>query len=325
MRGVLIALAVLAALGLAAAGGGWVALDRALKAEGPTEDDRIVMLAPGSAANAIGRELEADGVIRSSLAFKIGLKLKGADQAVRAGEFEIPAGASVYDVIDILVSGQPVLHFVTVPEGVTTAAALRLIAEDPTLVGEITLEPGEGTLLPETYGHARGETRDGLIRRMMAAQSEALDRAWDARADDLPFNSKEEALILASIVEKETGVASERELVAAVFVNRLKKGMRLESDPTIIYGLTGGEPLGRGLRQSELRSDTPYNTYRIRGLPPTPIANPGLAAIEATLNPADSDVLFFVADGEGGHAFARTYEEHQRNVARWRQIERERR
>ncbi len=325
MRGVLIALAVLAALGLAAIGGGWVALDRALKADGPTEDDRIVMLAPGSSANAIGRELEADGVIRSSLAFKIGLKLKGADQAVRAGEFEIPAGASVYDVIDILVSGQPVLHFVTVPEGVTTAAALRLIAEDPTLVGEITLEPGEGTLLPETYGHARGETRDGLIRRMMAAQAEALDRAWDARADDLPFNSKEEALILASIVEKETGVASERELVAAVFVNRLKKGMRLESDPTIIYGLTGGEPLGRGLRQSELRSDTPYNTYRIRGLPPTPIANPGLAAIEATLNPADSDVLFFVADGEGGHAFARTYEEHQRNVARWRQIERERR
>jgi len=325
MKTIATALFAVMAFAAAAAAGGYFAVDRAMKRPGPSAEDRIVLLEPGASASGIAAELEKEGFIRSALVFKIAVRLRGADQRVRAGEFEIPAAASVDEIVRILVDGQPVLHFVTVPEGMTTASALKLIAADDTLVGDITIVPGEGALLPETYGHARGEKRDELIRRMMNAQNEALDRLWRDRADDLPFDTPGEAIILASIVEKETGVASERDKVAAVFVNRLRRGMRLESDPTIIYGLTKGEPLGRGLRQSELRSDTPYNTYRIRGLPPTPIANPGLAAIKATLNPADVDYLYFVADGEGGHAFAETYAEHQENVARWRAIERERR
>jgi UPF0755 protein len=180
-------------------------------------------------------------------------------------------------------------------------------------------------LLPETYAFTRGKSRDGLIEEMQRAQKKVLDELWETRAADLPLTSREEAVILASIVEKETGIASERPQIAAVFVNRLKKGMRLESDPTIIYGLTKGEPLGRGLRLSEIRSDTPYNTYVIRGLPPTPIANPGRASIEAVLHPATSEAVFFVADGSGGHAFAETLEEHNRNVTKWRQVERARR
>ncbi|MEO1310463.1 MAG: endolytic transglycosylase MltG [Pseudomonadota bacterium] len=325
MRGFLFGLAALAALGVAGLAGGWFAVDRALDADGPTTEPQIVELAPGSSVGAIADKLEADGVVRSALLFKIAVKLQQAEQSVRAGEYEIPAGASVSDVVDILVDGRPVLHTVTIPEGVTTRQALAIIAADDTLDGEVTLDPGEGRLLPETYAHARGEKRDDLVRRMMDAQTEALDAAWDLRADDLPFNTRDEALILASIVEKETAVPSERRMVAAVFVNRLKKRMRLESDPTIIYGLTGGEPLGRGLRRSEIDRETPYNTYKIRGLPPTPIANPGLASIEATLNPADADVLYFVADGSGGHAFASTYQEHLKNVERWRAIERSRR
>jgi len=184
--------------------------------------------------------------------------------------------------------------------------------------------PNEGELLPETYALTRGETKNDLIRRMIADQQKVLDELWDARALELPISTKQEAVILASIVERETGVASERPRIAAVFVNRLKKGMRLESDPTIIYGLTKGEPLGRGLRVSELRKETPYNTYVINGLPPTPIANPGKDAIAAVLNPAETDEIFFVADGTGGHVFASTLREHNKNVAQWRRIERER-
>ena len=315
---------LLIGIGLAVAAGGWFALDRALKADGPSDEAMVVTLEPGSSVTAIGEKLEADGVIASSMVFKIAVKLRGADQKVRAGEYEIPAGASVYEVVDVLVDGTPVLHLVTLPEGFTTAQALRIVAADETLSGEITLKPAEGALLPETYAHPRGEARDALVARMMNAQSELVDALWDQRADDLPYDTKDEAVILASIVEKETGVASERRKVAAVFVNRLRKGMRLESDPTIIYGLTGGEPLGRGLRRSEIDRETPYNTYRIRGLPPTPIANPGRASLEAVMDPAEIDALFFVADGEGGHVFADTYAEHQRNVERWRAIERER-
>jgi UPF0755 protein len=186
----------------------------------------------------------------------------------------------------------------------------------------VTLAPAEGSLLPETYSYSRGEARDEIITRMQAAHRAALDELWAGRAKDLPFATPEEAVILASIVEKETGLADERPRVAAVFVNRLRRGMRLQSDPTVIYGVSGGEPLGRGLRASELRGETPYNTYVIRGLPPTPIANPGKAALAAVLNPPQTDELYFVADGTGGHAFAKTLAEHSRNVARWRQIER---
>ncbi|MFN9161381.1 MAG: endolytic transglycosylase MltG, partial [Alphaproteobacteria bacterium] len=192
------------------------------------------------------------------------------------------------------------------------------------LEGSITRAPVEGALLPEPYIFNRGMPRDELIARMERDHQEVLDELWARRVPNLPIATKEEAVILASIVEKETGVASERPLVAGVFINRLRKGMKLQSDPTIIYGLTKGVPLGRGIRKSEIEKATPYNTYVINGLPPTPIANPGRESIAAVLNPATTDALFFVADGTGGHVFAATLAEHERNVANWRQVERQR-
>lgn len=315
-------LAFLAALALSA--GGYLAY-REANNPGPADQATIVLLAPGSAVSTIAHELDDAEVIRYPELFTAMVRIRGEQNNLKAGEYEIPRRASVMDIIDILVEGKSILHTVTAPEGLTTAQILKLIGEDETLEGEITLAPEEGALLPETYAFTRGETRDEMIRRMEKSQDALLDELWESRAMELPFSTKEDAVILASIVEKETGVAEERERIASVFVNRLKRGMRLESDPTIIYGLTGGEPLGRGLRQSELRGETPYNTYVIRGLPPTPIANPGRASIAAVLNPADTDDLFFVADGTGGHAFAASLRDHERNVAAWRRIERERR
>ena len=314
-------LAVLAALALG--GGGYLAY-RAATEPGPAAEDTIVLLKSGSSVAQIADQLQEAGVVQYNELFNAAVRVRQAEGDLKAGEYQIPAGASVMDIIDILIDGKSILHYFTAPEGLTTAQIIRLLVENEILTGEVSLEPGEGELLPETYAFTRGETRETILRRMMKAQDAALDELWLGRATELPFSTKAEAVILASIVEKETGVPEERPHIASVFVNRLKRSMRLESDPTIIYGLTGGEPLGRGLRQSELRSQTPYNTYMIRGLPPTPIANPGRAAIAATLNPDDTDDLFFVADGTGGHAFAATLSQHNRNVAQWRRIERER-
>jgi UPF0755 protein len=302
--------------------GGYFAYREAVKA-GPLEADEIVLLKQGSSVATIAAELEKAGAIRNPTLFVAAVRVKGAQSRLKAGEYRIPAGASVVDIVELLVGGRSILHYFTAPEGRTTAQILRALAADEVLVGEISLMPAEGQLLPETYAFTRGETRDGIIRLMMKAQTDLLDRLWEGRTLDLPIKTRAEAVILASIVEKETGVPDERPRIAAVFVNRLKRGMRLESDPTVIYGLTGGEPLGRGLRLSELRKETAYNTYVIRGLPPSPIANPGRASLEAVLNPAETRDLFFVADGTGGHAFAATLEEHNRNVAKWRRLERE--
>ena len=315
-------LAFLAALALGA--GGYLAY-REANNPGPADQATIILLEPGSAVSTIAHELKDADVIRHPELFTAMVRIRGDENNLKAGEYEIPRRASVMDVINILVEGKSILHYVTAPEGLTTAQILKVIGENETLIGEITLAPEEGALLPETYAFTRGESRDDMIRRMEKAQDALLDELWPDRAMELPFSTQKDAIILASIVEKETGLAAERERIAAVFVNRLKRGMRLESDPTIIYGLTGGEPLGRGLRQSELRGETPYNTYIIRGLPPTPIANPGRASIAAVLNPAETDDLFFVADGTGGHAFASNLRDHERNVAAWRRIERERR
>ncbi|MFD1341320.1 endolytic transglycosylase MltG [Litorisediminicola beolgyonensis] len=214
---------------------------------------------------------------------------------------------------------------VALAEGVTSYQVVAELGQVDALEGAVELTPAEGSLAPDSYEISPGDTRADLISRMQRAQELILSEAWANRADGLPLASPEEALILASIVEKETGVAEERPQVASVFINRLNRNMRLQTDPTVIYGITNGEGvLGRGLRQSELRAATPYNTYVIEGLPPTPIANPGRAAIEAALNPAETDFVFFVADGTGGHAFAETLDEHNANVARWRQIEAER-
>lgn len=285
-------------------------------------ESTIVTLPSGAGVNAIAAQLKAAGVIRSTDMFKAAVTLTGADRKLRAGEYEVPSGASLRSVVVLLVEGRVVRHFVTLPEGWSSAQAVDILMNEPILTGEVEETPEEGTLWPDTYEITRGESRASVLERMRIAHERNLARLWARRGPNSIVRTPEEAVILASIVEKETGVASERPRVAAVFTNRLRTGMRLESDPTIVYGITRGRPLGRGIRRSELERRTEWNTYQIDGLPPTPIANPGAEALEAVLNPPRTDELFFVADGTGGHVFARTFDEHLQNVARWREIER---
>ncbi|PZU73433.1 MAG: endolytic transglycosylase MltG [Brevundimonas sp.] len=286
-------------------------------------DKTVVTLASGSSVSAIGAQLKAAGVIRSVDLFRAAASLTGADRKLRAGEYEVPSGASLAAVLNLMVEGRVVRHFVTLPEGWSSLQAVDILNNQPVLTGTVDQTPEEGSLWPDTYEVVRGETRQSVIERMQRAASENLRQLWAQRGPGTVARSPEEAVILASIVEKETGLAAERPRVAAVFSNRLRAGMRLESDPTIVYGVTKGRPLGRGIRRSELLGQTPWNTYQINGLPPTPIANPGKEALKAVLNPPADPALFFVADGSGGHAFAATYEQHQQNVARWRAIERQ--
>lgn len=286
-------------------------------------DKTVVTLASGSGVSAIGVQLKAAGVIRSVDLFRAAASLTGADRKLRAGEYEVPSGASLAAVLNLMVEGRVVRHFVTLPEGWSSLQAVDILNNQPVLTGTVDKTPEEGSLWPDTYEVVRGETRQSVIERMQRAASENLRQMWALRGPGTVARSPQEAVILASIVEKETGLAAERPRVAAVFSNRLRAGMRLESDPTIVYGVTKGRPLGRGIRRSELLQQTPWNTYQINGLPPTPIANPGKEALKAVLNPPADPALFFVADGSGGHAFAATYEQHQQNVVRWRAIERQ--
>jgi UPF0755 protein len=311
----------------AGAVGGWYVLNQ-FEEPGPQayegETETIVSLPMGTGLNQAANILQKQGVVRSAIVFRLGVMYNGRAGALKAGEYGIPSGASPRQIMDLLIDGKSIVYKLTLAEGLTSAMILDLVRSHPTLNGQVTLNPAEGSLLPETYIFNRGMTRDELVQRMQDDHKRTLDELWVARASNLPIASKEEAVILASIVEKETGVASERPRVAAVFVNRLRKGMKLQSDPTIIYGLTKGVPLGRGIRKSELEKPTAYNTYFIVGLPPTPIANPGKASIAAVLNPAQTEDLFFVADGTGGHVFAATLAEHDKNVQKWREIERQR-
>jgi UPF0755 protein len=247
-------------------------------------------------------------------------ELTGAAHGLQAGEYAIASGASMASIMSDIRRGLVVRHFVTIPEGYTTAQAVAVLAQASELTGAVATPP-EGSLLPETYQVIRGESRAHVLERMRAARDALLASLWPGRAAGLPYRWPEEAVIMASVVEKETALASERPHVAAVFLNRLAKGMRLASDPTVAYGLSEGEPLGHGLRVSELARRTPYNTYLVAGLPPTPIANPGRAAIEAALHPTPTDDLYFVADGTGGHAFSATLAAHLTNVAHWRKLE----
>ncbi|WP_295705314.1 endolytic transglycosylase MltG [uncultured Brevundimonas sp.] len=287
-------------------------------------ESTVVILPSGAGVSAIAANLRSSGVIRSTDLFKAAAALTGDDRRLKAGEYEIPSGASLRGVIRMLAEGRGVRHFVTLPEGWSSAQAVDILNGEAVLTGAVGASPEEGSLWPDTYEVARGETRQAVIARMQRAARDNQAELWAARSPGTVVRSPQEALVLASIVEKETGIAAERPRVAAVFSNRLRQGMRLESDPTIVYGITKGRPLGRGIRLSELRTATPWNTYLIDGLPPTPIANPGAEALKAVLNPQSDPALFFVADGTGGHVFANTYEEHLRNVARWRQIERQR-
>jgi UPF0755 protein len=250
----------------------------------------------------------------------VAAELTGAAHGLQAGEYAFPSRASMAAIMFDIRHGRVVRHFVTIPEGYTSAQAVEVLAQANELSGSVATPP-EGSLLPETYEVVRGDSRAQVVGRMRGARDALLSRLWAGRAAGLPYRSPEEAVILASVVEKETALANERPRVAAVFLNRLAKGMDLASDPTVAYGLTGGAPLGHGLRASELARRTPYNTYIVTGLPPTPIANPGRAALEAAFHPATGEDLYFVADGTGGHAFSATFEQHRKNVAHWRAIE----
>ena len=242
--------------------------------------------------------------------------------ASRSGEYKFTQHASLADVVDTIVEGKVVQHALTLPEGLTSEQIVARLLENDALTGQIKEIPREGTLLPETYKFTRGMTRAQMIERMQQIEQTLLTEVWERRSPDLPLKTPEELVTLASIVEKETGRPDERSRVAAVFVNRLKNKMRLQSDPTIIYGLTGGKgSLGRPILKSEIEQPTPYNTYVINGLPPGPIANPGKASLEATANPARTKDLYFVADGTGHHVFSETYDQHQKNVAKLRAFE----
>jgi len=319
--GFLVVLLVL--LGLVG-GGGWLFAQYVYTREGPEAPNRAprtVIVEPGASVPAITDKLLAAGAIEDGLPFQLAVRLTNSRPRLKAGEYAIESGASLKDIVQQLVEGRVVLHAVTAPEGLTTAMILRTVGEASVLSGNLpAVPPAEGLLLPDTYMVQRGETREAVVDRMIRAQQTLIAELWPQRQEGLPFKTPGEAITLASIVEKETGNASERPEVAAVFVNRLRRGMRLESDPTIIYGINKGEKLGRPIYQSEIDRRTEWNTYQIDGLPPTPICNPGADSIRAVLNPPVSKALFFVGDGTGGHVFAETYGEHLRNVATYRKV-----
>lgn len=293
--------------------------------EGPNRVATTFLVRPNAHVKEIAEQLEDRGLVSDARIFRLGVQAYGNQGALKAGEYAIKPGASMHEIMDLMRSGKSVLYSLTIPEGLTVAQAFQRIAENDVLVGELPEEmPPEGSLAADTQRFTRGMTRKEIVEKMMADQKALVASIWEKRAPDLPIRTVEEFVTLASIVEKETGRADERPHVASVFINRLKRNMRLQSDPTILYGLFGGEgrPADRPIFQSDKDKPTPYNTYAIDGLPPTPIANPGRAALEAVANPSQTKDLYFVADGSGGHVFAETLEEHNRNVARWREIER---
>jgi UPF0755 protein len=295
----------------------------AFNAPGPAAKagtETIVVIKPGTGTRGISENLAAAGVLIRPQVFQIGVHVFAPKVALKAGEYAIPSHATMRQIMDILIAGKSIQHKVTVAEGLTSQMVYDIVKADTVLKGEAGSVPAEGSLLPETYLFQRGETRAHILAKMKAAQAEVLDALWERRAEGLPIKSKEEALVLASIVEKETGIPSERPHIAAVFMNRLRIGMKLQSDPTIIYGITKGYPIGRRINRSEIDAATPYNTYVIAALPPEPICNPGKDAIAAVLNPIESKDLYFVADGTGGHVFAETADEQSKNVAAWRKI-----
>ena len=324
MRRAAVWLAAALLVGAVAATGLVIWVRDSFHSPGPLESEATLVLDQGLGLAAIADRLAERGVIRDSLIFKIGVRLAGTHQGLRAGEYSFPPGISAHGVMSRLVAGRTVARRLTVPEGLTSVVVVRLVARAQGLDGPAPAPPEEGSLLPETYHYEHGDSRAGVVLRMTDALAETIAELWPRRAEALPYASPREAVILASIVEKETALPEERRRVAAVFVNRLRRGMRLQSDPTVAYGLTSGQaPLDRPLTRADLQTPSPYNTYLIDGLPPGPIANPGRESIEAVLDPIQSEELYFVADGTGGHAFARTLAEHNRNVARWRKHQRD--
>lgn len=296
-----------------------------------TASQSVIFTVPkGASLSSIATDLERENLVKNEFIFKLVTKLRGNEAKFKAGEFALERGQSMAQIYDALAQGKSVQYSVTFPEGLTSAMITRLLDASLPLKDDNPPIPEEGTLLPETYSVPRGMRQSVLLSNMARAQTALLDEIWDKRAEGLPIKTRREAVILASIVEKETGIGAERDKVAGVFINRLNLGMRLQSDPTIIYGVSKGEILRnrrgerRGIYRSEIDTKTAWNTYQIDGLPPTPICNPGADAIRAVLNPAKTDALFFVADGTGGHVFAKTLAGHEANVREWRKIERQR-
>lgn len=373
-----LSLLIVLAIGVAVAVG-WG--QRQWTAEGPLEEAIFFEVPRGASLRAVSEDLAEAGAVSSAMIFRLGTEYADRAGDLRFGSYEIPAGAPMETVLEIVTAGGPssfryaatyvlriegtgelrlrerlpgtgeivelatfsyeegvpevytdlvaneqiTVYRVAIPEGLTSWQIVQGLNQADFLTGEVVDIPSEGSLAPDTYEVQRGDDRNEILARMRASQEAILAEVWEDRVEDLPIATPEEALILASIIEKETSVPDERRQVSSVFVNRLNRGMRLQTDPTVIYGVTNGRGvLGRGIRQSELRDENPWNTYVIDGLPPTPIANPGRAAIEAAVNPDTTPYVFFVADGTGGHAFSETLEEHNRNVAIWRQIEAER-
>lgn len=303
----------------------WMGLEgnRRFHAPGPLTESISMVIPRGAGTELIAKRLEAAGVIPDRYSFMVGAKLSQAN--LKAGEYEFTTHISPVEAVRLMAEGHTVIHKLTVAEGLTAKRALALVREAEYLVGEIVRKPLEGTLMPDTWNLSRDELRDDVVARMEKSMRQFLDQAWAARDRNTPLKNKDELLVLASIIERETALVSERPKVAAVFVNRLRKGMKLQSDPTVIYGLSDGlGVLDRTLTRADLENGHRWNTYVIPALPPTPIANPGRASIEAALHPAASEALYFVADGTGGHVFAKTLDEHNKNVAAWRKVERDR-
>ncbi len=332
MRGFLTFIATLFVLVLLIAAGGFY-IYGLYENPGPLQSQNNVVIDRGSGVSSIAKKLEGEGVIHSALIFKIATRLTNQQSALKAGEYEFQPRQSMESVLTQIANGDVVVRQITFPEGLTSFEMLRILNGNADLTNNgknrIETTPAEGALLPDTYRYEVGDTAADIISRMENAMTATLDEAWENRLPDLPVATKEEALILASVIEKETGKPEERRAVAGVFVNRLRKDMMLQTDPTVIYAITKGEhkndgkgPLGRRLLSKDLQIDSPYNTYKYTGLPPTPICNPGKASIKAALNPEKNDYIFFVADGTGGHIFAKTLKDHNRNVAEWRKIRR---
>ena len=290
--------------------------------QGPLKHETVMTVRSGSGINAIAQDLAVSGIITETFVFRLGVKFFSDSHLMKAGEYLFPTKISSRDIVKLLQSGRTIIHRITLAEGLTSSQIKAQLTQNQNLAGEITSQIVEGTLLPETYYFSKDDQRLNLITRMQTGLSDVMRELWPNRDPNLPFKSQQEALTLASIVEKETGKSSERAHVAGVFINRLRKRMRLQSDPTVIYGITNGQMLlGRPLTRSELRTKTAFNTYMNFGLPPTPIANAGRKSIESVLHPLKTDDLYFVANGSGGHVFAQTLRQHNQNVSEWRKLE----
>ncbi len=319
----------IALVGMLFVGGAAFAIFNQYESPGPLTAPRTIVIPKGEGRIAIAERLEKEGIITNRWTFVGGHLLQAflggkKSSELKAGEYELKEHASMREVMETLAEGKSILYKTTLPEGLTSEQIVERLKAEPSLSGEISSVPAEGTLLPDTYYFSKGASRKEILDRMQAEMQKAIATLWQNRDGDLPLRSIEELVTFASIVEKETGRPDERDRVAAVFYNRLKKGMRLQSDPTIIYGIVGGQgALGRSITKADIDAKSPYNTYQINGLPPGPICNPGRSALEASLHPAKTADLYFVADGTGGHTFSETLKEHNSAVQKWRGVEKQ--